>query len=306
MTREASFTAHEETHFISYSDGTQVALSKPVYSLIDPYMPLPGEVMISPRVAPAVFGLGLVDAIPENAILANADEFDVNADGISGKPNLVWSIEKGDMVVGRFGWKAENPTTLQQTADAYHQDMGITSDMFVAENCSGQENCDDDLEVDITHTVLEATAFYFQSLGVPAVRNFRTEAFEAGKQHFEALHCQGCHIPSFTTGEGVIPELTNQQIFPYSDFLLHDMGEGLADNRPSYRASGSEWRTPPLWGIGLMPVVNGHTRLLHDGRAANIEEAILWHEGEAESSRNAFLNLSKQEREELIQFVKSL
>ena len=304
--KEANFTALEIEKIVEFVDGSSVNLMQPQYTLTEPYQPLPGDLMISPRVAPAVFGLGLLEAVSEETILSYADENDENGDGISGKPNMVWNVKEQALTLGRFGWKAENPTGLQQTADAFHQDMGITSSMFLEESCADQPNCQDDGIADIDDTFLERTSFYFQSLAVPAVRNYIDKKVIKGQELFKTARCSDCHIPKHTTGTSPIPELSNQTIYPYTDLLLHDMGEGLADNRPSFQASGREWRTPPLWGIGLLPVVNGHTRLLHDGRARNIEEAILWHGGEGEFSKQAFLEMSEADRKALIAFLEAL
>ncbi len=304
--REANFTTNEIEEIVEFVDGSTAKLLKPQFVITEPYQPLPADLMISPRVAPSVFGLGLLEAISEETILAIADENDADGDGISGKPNMVWNITAQAHTLGRFGWKAENPTGLQQTADAFHQDMGITSSMFLEESCTDQPNCQDDGIADIDDDFLEVTSFYFQSLAVPAVRNYDDESFLKGQALFEEANCSACHTPKHTTANGLIPELSNQTIFPYTDLLLHDMGEGLADNRPSFEANGREWRTPPLWGIGLLPVVNGHTRLLHDGRARNIAEAILWHGGEGEDSKEAFRQMSAEDRNALVSFLEGL
>jgi CxxC motif-containing protein (DUF1111 family) len=305
--REANFSANELEQIVTFLDGTERRLTKPDYQITAPYHDLPSDVMLSPRTAPAVFGLGLLEAIPESRILTLADENDGNGDGISGKANMVWNVQQQAIALGRFGWKAEMPTILQQTASAYHEDMGVTNSLFPSESCLGQPNCNgSDGQVDIRDEVLELTTFYTQTLAVPAMRHYNDPQVLRGKQLFEKLNCGSCHVPSHTTGAATIPELANQTIFPYTDMLLHDMGDGLADMRPSFKASGKEWRTPPLWGLGLMPVVNGHSRLLHDGRARNIEEAILWHGGEADNSKQAYMKLSLEERNALLAFLNAL
>ncbi len=304
--KEATFTATEIEEIVSFVDGTQVTLHKPEYSITSSQYNIPTDIMISPRVAPAVFGLGLLEEIPEEDILNKVDENDVDGDGISGKANMVWNIKEETKTLGRFGWKAENPTALQQTADAYHQDMGITNSLFSEETCFEQEDCNHNGELDITDATLDITTFYFQTLAVPAVRNYENETFQKGRVLFEEINCSSCHTPKQQTGNSSIPSLSNQTFFPYTDLLLHDMGVGLADNRPSFEANGQEWRTPPLWGIGLMPVVNGHTRLLHDGRARNVTEAILWHGGEAEQAKESFKQLSREDREALLVFINSI
>ena len=305
--REAGFIANEVAKIVEFTDGTTTTIYKPEYILTDPYMPLPADLMISPRVAPAVFGLGLLEAISEADLIANSDEHDMDGDGISGKPNLVWDVPSQSHVVGRFGWKAETSTSIQQSAAAYNDDMGITTWIFPNENCYDQPNCfGDDQMIDIDDEILDLTTFYFQSLAVPAVRNYDDSQVLEGKELFNQANCNSCHIPKHMTAEGVIPEVSHQTIFPYTDLLLHDMGDDLADNRPIFEANGKEWRTPPLWGIGLLPVVNGHTRLLHDGRARNISEAILWHGGEAEDSKQAYIEMTQKEREALLSFLNAL
>jgi len=304
--REANFTTNEINEIVTFMDGSTTTISKNEFQITEPYMPLPSDLMISPRVAPAVYGLGLLEAIPANDILALADENDADGDGISGKPNRVWNIVLQNHTLGRFGWKAEAPTALQQTADAFHQDMGITTSFFPEESCSDQPNCEDDNLIDIDDDFLGATNFYVQSLAVPAVRNYEDEIVLRGKDLFETAKCSSCHTPKHITGNAEIAELTNQVIFPYTDLLLHDMGEGLTDNRPSFEANGREWRTAPLWGIGLLSVVNGHTQLMHDGRANNLTEAILWHGGEGEASKQEFLKMSENDRNALIKFLESL
>ncbi len=289
----------------SYPDGTKYSLRQPLYNISGS---VTSGILHSPRVAPSVFGLGLLEAVPEQTILANADEEDNNGDGISGKANYVWNFRTNKFEIGKFGWKANTPTLLQQTAGAYNNDMGITSVYYPMENCYSNENCDtagDDPE--ITTETLNSVALYVQTLAVPSRRNFDDPAVKSGKTLFRQIGCASCHITELKTGiHPEIPELSHQTIHPYTDLLLHDMGEELADNRPDYKADGREWRTPPLWGIGLVEIVNGHTFFMHDGRARNFEEAILWHNGEGKTSKENFVKLSKENRESLIKFLKSL
>ncbi len=290
------------------ADGTRVHLRHPDYFITDTYQPLPEDVEVSPRVAPVVFGLGLLEAIPEKTVLTYADEADVNGDGISGKPNFVWDVVQKRYVLGRFGWKANQPTLLQQVASAYHDDMGLTTSLFLIENSAGQPQLTENSATpEISDEILEVVTFYVQTLAVPARRNVDNPQVMHGEQLFAQAQCTICHIPTLRTG--VLPgvsSVSNQTIHPYTDLLLHDMGPGLADNRPDFLADGKEWRTPPLWGIGLVQTVNGHTNFLHDGRARNLMEAILWHGGEAEKSRQATLEMSKTERDALIAFLESL
>ncbi len=290
------------------ADGTRVHLRSPAYSITETYQPLPEAVEVSPRVAPAIFGLGLLEAIPEKAILAYADEADVDRDGISGKPNFVWDVVAQRYTLGRFGWKANQPTLLQQAASAYHDDMGVTTSLFLIENSAGQPQLTENKATpEVSDEILEAVTFYVQTLAVPARRNVDTPQVKQGEQLFAQAQCASCHVPTLRTGVlSGVPSVSNQTIHPYTDLLLHDMGPGLADNRPDFHASGSEWRTPPLWGIGLIRTVNGHTNFLHDGRARNLMEAILWHGGEAEASRQAVEQMSKAERDALIAFLESL
>lgn len=305
---EATVSLSYQQQVKQFIDGENYTLSAPVYELNNPYMPLPATYFLSPRIASTVFGLGLLELIPEGAILANVDETDANQDGISGRANEVWDVQMQDFTLGRFGWKAGQPSVLQQTAGAYIQDMGITNPLFATENCEGQTQCDnlpDDPE--ITMELLKNAAFYTQSLGVPAPRNLDDPVVLKGKQLFINANCNKCHIEKWTTGNSTeFPFLANQTIRPYTDLLLHDMGTALADNRPEAKANGQEWRTPPLWGIGLSELVSGHTNFLHDGRANNLLEAVMWHGGEAEKSTEYVRKLSKEDRDALITFLKAL
>jgi CxxC motif-containing protein (DUF1111 family) len=304
---------------VKLGDGTTVSLRKPTYSITDlKYGALHPKTMMSPRVAPQMIGLGLIEAIPEAQIRANADPDDKNGDGISGRTNEVWSLEKNKVMLGRFGWKAGVPSIREQSAGAFAGDIGLSTPVvrkssgdctaaqsFCLNAPNGDSERDDNLEVG--PKLFDHVVFYAQNLAVPPRRNAKDPAVAEGKTLFYQLQCQSCHTPSFSTGavEGQ-PHLSNQKIWPYTDLLLHDMGEGLADNRPEGMADGREWRTAPLWGIGLTETVSGHTFFLHDGRARSIEEAILWHGGEAQASRDGYAALSKAEREALDSFVNSL
>ncbi len=308
MMPEASVSVSYNEQTFSFADGQNYSLHHPSYQLSNPYISLPGNVMISPRVAPPVFGLGLLEAIDENDILLAADENDANGDGISGKANYVWNVLEQKNTLGRFGWKANNPTVLQQTAGAYSEDMGITSYLFPVETSFGQSQYDNrNDEVEIPDTLLRAVSFYIQTLAVPARRDADVASVKLGKLLFQEAQCSSCHTPKMKTAVNVaFPEVSGQTIFPYSDLLLHDMGAALADNRPDFLANGNEWRTPPLWGIGLTNKVNGHNNYLHDGRARSLLEAIMWHGGEAEGSKNKFASFSRSERDALIRFLESL
>ena len=295
-----------------YPDGTPYSLRQPTYSIEDlAFGPLHPGTQISPRVAPVTFGMGLLEAIPEERILRLADLEDGDGDGISGRPNYVWDEEKGELVLGRFGWKANQPTVKQQSAGAFLGDIGITSSLFPDENCpSAQDQCQrapTGGAPEIPDSRLGKVTIYVQTLAVPAMRNTENEAVKRGARLFVQSRCSVCHTPRHQTGDShQLEPLRNQVIFPYTDLLLHDMGEGLADHRPDGLASGTEWRTAPLWGIGLVETVNGHTMFLHDGRARGIEEAILWHGGEAEGPKDFFKGLTLEQRQELIKFLESL
>lgn len=290
------------------ADGSSVSLRAPSYAFPSAYLALPADMMWSARVAPPVFGLGLLEAIDESSIRAQADEMDADGNGVSGRVNEVWDIVHERMTLGRFGWKAEQPTLLQQSAAAYNEDMGITNPLFPLESAHGQVQDDgrnDDVE--LTDSLLHAVAFYVRTLAVPARRRTDDPTVQLGATIFNDAGCAACHVPQQQTRVDVaFAPVSNQRIFPYTDLLLHDMGEGLADHRPSYRADGREWRTPPLWGIGLTQAVNGHQNFLHDGRARSLLEAILWHGGEAQRSNDAVRNMSTTERAALLTFLSSL
>lgn len=295
----------------TYPDGQTYSLREPTYSIQWNYGSPSGNLLISPRVANQMIGLGLLEAVDESTLLAFADETDSDGDGISGRPNYVWDAASQSMKIGRFGWKANQPSLRQQTAGAFNGDMGLTTSLFPNDECtSAQNDCQTAANggtPEVTDETLRKVVLYASSLAVPARRDWDDQTVLWGKQLFEQVGCTGCHIPKMVTGTHPdFAVLSNQAIRPYTDLLLHDMGLGLADGRPDFLATGQEWRTPPLWGIGLFQTVNGHHTYLHDGRARNLEEAILWHGGEAENSKNQFMQLSSEERSALIQFLNSL
>jgi CxxC motif-containing protein (DUF1111 family) len=290
-----------------FADGTRFSLRAPTYDVTGTYAPLPAGTLISPRSAPVVFGLGLLEAVPEAVVLGLSDPSDRDRDGISGRANMVFDPSRDRTVLGRFGWKANTANLLVQAAGAYNGDMGVTSSIFPAESCEGAYPECAAHPVEVDDETVGAVAFYTQTLGVPARRSLNDPRTSRGEVLFGAIGCAGCHIPTLRTGQlRGVPEVSNQTIHPYTDLLLHDMGPGLADNRPDFLASGSEWRTPPLWGIGLVQVVNGHTNFLHDGRARSLLEAVLWHGGESKRAADRVRRLSRDDRAALIAFLESL
>lgn len=303
---------HWETQKGEYADGTPYTLGKPVFKLVDlNFGPLGEDVRISPRVASEVYGVGLLEAVPEKEILAWADPDDEDGDGISGRANYQPDPETGEMLIGRFGWKANQPTLRAQNSGAAAGDIGITSPVHPDENCPpAQTACAEAPKgdhPDLSEEFLRKLTHYTRVLAVPVRRKPKAPDVMKGSRIFADIGCAACHRPSMTTGKNTALDILNDQIFhAYTDLLLHDMGPELADNRPDVKATGAEWRTPPLWGLGLLPVVNGHLRLLHDGRADGFAEAILWHGGEAQASKERFRRLSEADRAALIAFLKSI
>lgn len=297
---------------LTFTDGHQVTLRKPRLEFSDlAYGEMHPATLFSARVAPPMIGLGLLEAIPEADLLAHADPNDDDGDGISGRANRVWDSANNTTAMGRFGWKAGQPGVLQQSAGAFANDMGLNSHLVPTDSCApSQTAClamPNGGEVEVSDSVLNSVVFYSRTLAVPARRNVEDPQVLKGKALFHEANCQGCHIPKFTTGaQAPEPELANQTIRPYTDLLLHDMGPGLADGRPEFLANGQEWRTAPLWGIGLTEAVNGHTQFLHDGRARNLMEAVLWHGGEAAASRDKVLTFDADQRAALLAFLNSL
>lgn len=297
---------------VKFTDGTEVVLRKPKLEITDlGYGDMHPDTQFSARVAPPMIGLGLLESIPDATLEAWADEQDKNADGISGKTNRVWDVQKNDFAIGRFGWKAGQPTLMQQNAAAFNGDVGLTSRLFPNENCTSRQSLCADLpnggQPEVSDKILNFVEFYSQHLAVPIRRNVNDDQVVLGQKLFASAGCESCHKTNVKTAkrEG-LPALSEQTIHPYTDMLLHDMGEGLADHRPEYLASGTEWRTPPLWGIGYTQEVNGHTYFLHDGRARNLMEAVLWHGGEAEAAKSKVLTFNQKERDALIAFLNSL
>jgi CxxC motif-containing protein (DUF1111 family) len=242
-----------------------------------------------------VFGLGLLEAIPEATLLALADPDDVDGDGISGHPNMVWNGELQTTQIGRFGAKANVGTLREQTAGAFVNDMGLTNKLFPEPD--GMRDVNDDQ--------LDQTTFFVSTLAVPIAGPRNTEA-RRGRELFDDFQCASCHVPTLETGDHPIAQLAHQTIHPYTDLLLHDVGDELTDSRQDFLATGEEWRTPPLWGLGLVQIVDPQATFLHDGRARTLEEAILWHGGEADAASEAFRTADQRDRAALIAFLKSL
>lgn len=298
------------THVLTfgrYGDGSRYTLRKPNFALTNPHLPLPAGTLVSPRVAPPNFGLGLLEAIPASTLAALSDEFDRNRDGISGKVNIAWDAINHRPAVGRFGLKSNTPSLRQQSAGAYSGDMGVTTSLFAPESCEGLYPTCAAHPAEVNDSILSAVTFYVQSLAVPARRNMNDLTVRLGQALFGTIGCSRCHVPRIQTGTlAGVPSVSNQTIRPYTDLLVHDMGPGLADNRPDFRATGREWRTTPLWGVGLTQVVNPGSGYLHDGRARTLPEAILWHGGEAQLARETFRRLPASLRAALVRFLESL
>ncbi|WP_305370604.1 di-heme oxidoreductase family protein [Photobacterium leiognathi] len=297
---------------VTFADGEVITLRKPNLSITDlNYGPMADDVMLSARIAPPMIGLGLLEHIPEQTLKRFVAEQAVENKGVSGKLNQVWDVRANKTVTGRFGWKAGQPNLMQQNAAAFNGDIGLTNALFEQENCTDKQTICAELpnggKHEASEKVLTFVEFYSQHLAVPARRNINDPQVMKGEKLFADIGCQSCHRTQIKTAK--VPErpaLSEQMINPYTDLLLHDMGEGLADNRSEFLANGQEWRTPPLWGLGYTEEVNGHTNFLHDGRARSVMEAVLWHGGEAQTSRDKVLQLSKSDRQALVAFLDSL
>lgn len=304
---------------VHLKDGTEVALRVPSYKVVDlGYGPLHPETQLSVRVANPMLGLGLLEAIAERDILSLEDADDANQDGISGRANWVWQESDQSLALGRFGWKAGNPSLEQQNSGAFATDMGLSTPLFkqrYAGDCTASQvaclNAPDGRSVHLANVEVApqmdtAMALFVRNIAVPKRVDVDSADVLAGKQVFYKSGCAACHQAAFVTADNAAQEQAGQLIWPYTDMLLHDMGEGLADHRPEFKATGFEWRTAPLWGIGLTAKVSGKTEFLHDGRARSLLEAIIWHGGEAQLSRDKVVTMNGELRAQLITFLESL
>lgn len=308
--REGSFTVEWELRSGKYPDGTPYELRSPRYVIDDLVAgPLHPDVMISGRIAPPMTGMGLLEAIPEADLVSASDPTDRDGDGISGRVNRVWNDTTERIEAGRLGWKAGQPTVRQQSVAATHDDMGVTTpdDPDPCRNqgslCTSPSSLP---EPEMTAIELADQVFYNRTIAVPIARRVKDESVKRGANGFVAAGCSSCHTTTQVSGPDEVKGLAGQRFHPFTDLLLHDMGEGLSDGRPEFEATGSEWRTAPLWALGRRAEVTGFNSFLHDGRARGIEEAILWHDGEAAGARKSFMKLSKARRADILDFLAAL
>ena len=309
---EASVHIEWQEKRYALNENESVSLRVPKIMIRDlAYGPLHDDIRLSARTAPAMIGMGLLEAVPISMLEDIAEQQAAQNNGVSGRLNRVWDIKRQTTVAGKFGWKAGQPNVRQQVASAFAGDMGLTSNWFSQQPCTSTQTVCNSApnggQPEVSDEILDLVTFYSKTLAVPARRNIEAKEVQRGEQLFHQIGCVVCHVETLHTGDDPdFPELSKQEIHPYTDLLLHDMGEGLSDHSAEFLATGQEWRTPPLWGIGLLNTVNGHTNLLHDGRARNVEEAILWHGGEAKPAKENYVGLSPPERDALLQFIDSL
>ena len=308
---EADLFMDWEERVFSFPDGEAVELRAPKLRIENlNFGSLGANTMMSVRIAQPIFGLGFVEAVSEKTLADIARK--QKALGFNGRPNYVWDVVNKRTSLGRFGWKANQPSLKQQIATAAMGDMGLSSRLFPDQNCPpAQEICARHLPGNVPEIInheIEALELWLQGLAVPARRNTNDPEVRRGEKLFVEAKCAVCHQPEMKTAEKFLPlpQLADQTFRAYTDLLLHDMGEELADGRPDFKAGPRDWRTPPLWGLGLSQTVSGSTAMLHDGRARNVTEAILWHGGEAEVSREAYRNMNKADREALVRFIESI
>jgi CxxC motif-containing protein (DUF1111 family) len=307
---EADLFLDWEEKTVAFSDGETVTLRKPKLRIENlKFGELGNDVMLSLRMAPPLVGIGFLDAVPEATILAIADK--QRAQGFNGRPNRVWDALNRRMALGRYGWKANVPALKQQIAAAAIGDMGVNSNLFPEQNCPPvQTICARQLPGNFPEIIdheIGALELWLQGLAVPARRDVNDPEVLRGAALFSSAQCAVCHVPDLKTGKfSRLPQLSDQVFHAYTDMLLHDMGEDLADGRPDFKAGPRDWRTPPLWGLGLSQTVSASSAMLHDGRARNAAEAILWHGGEAARSRDMFREMTKAERKALVKFVEAI
>ena len=309
---EGKATISYSKRTVLYKDKSSAELFVPNYAFHSlSFGPLNSNTKFSGRVAPAVFGLGLIEAIKAEDILINEDILDLDKDGISGRANFVNDVPSNNKMLGKFGWKANRATLLHHVAGAASQDMGLTSSFFPEQNCMViQKECSNQISggsPEISEKQINMLKLYMQTLAVPRQRNTQDKEVIEGGILFTKIGCESCHVSTYTTGKHKEhEELSNRVIKPYSDFLLHDMGPGLDDGLAEGTVESREWKTPPLWGIGLVKIVNKHTKFLHDGRANSLKEAILWHGGEGQLSKENYISLNADERRKVLKFLSSL
>lgn len=307
---EADLRIDWELQKAALADGTEVELRRPQNRITKlAFGPLGEKTLISLRNTPVVYGMGYLDAVPEADILALAAK--QKSLGLNGRPNYVKDDATGKQLLGRFGWKANQPTLKQQVAAAHMGDMGITSTLYHEQNCPKVQvqcqNAHTTGKHELTDQAWNAVTFFLAGVEAPKRPLPDSDKYIQGEKLFRGAGCTGCHVPELKTGKfPMLTAIENKQFRPYTDLLLHDMGDDLADNRPDFKAGGRDWRTAPLWGLGLSRRVNGSMDLLHDGRARSVLEAILWHGGEAKKARDQFANMKKEDREALISFVHAL
>ena len=307
---EADLFLDWEELTVTFTDGEAVSLRKPKLRIENlKFGELGDETMLSLRIAQPLVGIGFLEAVPEETILSIARM--QRAQNFNGRPNRVWDAVNKRMALGRFGWKANVPNLKQQIAAAAIGDMGVNSNLFPEQNCPPvQTVCAKQLPGNFPEIIdheIGAVELWLQGLAVPARRDVSDPRVKRGAELFAKAQCAMCHVPELKTGQfPKLPQLSGQVFHAYTDILLHDMGEELADGRPDFGAGPRDWRTPALWGLGLSQAVSGSTAMLHDGRARNVSEAILWHGGEAESSREAFRSMTRQERDSLVRFVEAI
>lgn len=313
---EGDYRIHWQESIEIFDDGYQVTLRKPSLEWLSlNYGDFQESTGFSMRVSPPLVGMGLLDLVPDSLILEHADPDDQDQNGISGKPN--WIERNGEKLLGRFGHKASVPSLKEQNQSAFNGDLGLSTELFpfpsgdctVAQtDCmqapNGNSQHLDDLEVSKEQMAVLDT--YVALSMPPAMRNLDQAWFKDAKQIFDQLECGSCHTPKLTTGSSEFTALSHRDFYPFTDMLLHDLGPELANGFPVLNASTQEWRTAPLWGIGLSESVSGRNGFLHDGRARTIEEAILWHGGEAEASKNAYKSLNAKQRALFVRFLESL